>query len=122
VLISPTQDFNQMSRNFTHPRTGELCFKSEHTNDYGDIKFHYELLNLVCNQVEIEGFFEADISERDEFINIAKLKAGNYQLTLKNISTSTNIFSVRLCPGMLYFEYTVFHTNVKHLYACRNIF
>jgi hypothetical protein len=104
VRISPTQDFNQMSRNFTHPRTGKLCFDLEHSYvDDGDFKFHYELLNLNENQVESRGLVEINETfwSYHEFINIAKLKAGNYQLNLKNISTSTKIMSVGLCRGML---------------------
>jgi hypothetical protein len=106
VWISPTQDFNQMSRNFTHPRTGKLCFQIEHDDIVGKLKFHYELLNVDENQVESSGLVEKSefTWSRDEFISIAKLKAGNYQLSLKNISTSTKILSAGLCPGMLYFE------------------
>jgi hypothetical protein len=96
-----------MSKNFTHPRTGKLCFQLEHTNvDRRGLKMHYELLNLDENQVESRGLVEINETfwSYHEFINIAKLKAGNYQLTLKNISTSANILFVGLCPGMLYFE------------------
>jgi hypothetical protein len=96
-----------MSKNFTHPRTGKLCFQLEHTNvDRRGLNMHYELLNLDENQVESRGLVEKYkfYWNRYGFINIAKLKAGNYQLTLKNISTSANILFVGLCPGMLYFE------------------
>jgi hypothetical protein len=124
VWISPTQDFNQMSRNFSHPRTGKLCFKILQSISHDKtFKFHYELLNLDENLI-VESRQLVDNSSSiwmsDEFITIAQLKAGNYQLTLKNISADT--YFVRMCSGMLNFEHTPFHTNVKYLYTCRKKF
>jgi hypothetical protein len=108
VRISTTQDLNQMSRNFNHPRTGHLCYQIGQTNNFGRFKLHYELLNLDKNQVESEGLVEKNevywSPESIEFINIAQLKAGNYQLTLKNISAD-DLF-VGLCSGMVsYFKH-----------------
>jgi hypothetical protein len=101
-----TQDFNQMSRNFSHPRTGKFCYQIEQANADRSFKLNYELLNLDENRVESGGLVDVDSHQTDwsdRFINIAKLKAGNYQLTLKNISADT--FSVKPCSGMLYYEH-----------------
>jgi hypothetical protein len=108
VRIKATQDFNQMSRNFTHPRTGKFCYQIEHASFDRNFKFHFELLNLDKNQLESEGLFEKNeiywSPDSIEFINIAQLKAGNYQLTLKNISAD-ELF-VGLCSGMVsYFKH-----------------
>jgi hypothetical protein len=102
-----------MSRNISHPRTGKFCYQIECDDLERNLKMHYQLLNLDENQVESEGLVDLDSNQTNwnyRFIKIAKLRAGNYQLTLKNISADG--FFVGLCSGMvLYFEHRVFINN-----------
>jgi hypothetical protein len=110
VRISPTQEFNQMSKNFTLPRTEKFCYQIDRADYKMNLKLQYQLLNLNENQVESEGLVDLDSKQTDwnyQFINIAQLKAGNYQLTLKNISASADTFSMGPCSGILYFERSV---------------
>jgi hypothetical protein len=86
--VKPTKADNQISRNFSHPRPGNFCvivltFRSH------DLEFQFELLNLGNNQVEIQGHTDRSINKHCQ-INVGPLEAGNYRLTLTNIS---NVFS-----------------------------
>jgi hypothetical protein len=114
-----------MSKNFYHPRTGKFCYQIDRADLEMNLKLHYQLLNLNQNQVESEGLVDLDSKQTDwqyQFINIAQLKAGNYQLTLKNISASAESFSMGPCSGMLFRTDRAFHNNSKKFYARRETF
>jgi hypothetical protein len=94
-----------MSRNYLHPRAESFCVQIQ-KNSGEDLRLQYELLNLVNNQVEGHGH----LGKNEENINVTKiefghLQAGNYQLTLRNISHE--ILSVELCPGRVHFKICV---------------
>jgi hypothetical protein len=73
-----------MSRNFSYLRSGNFCVD---IREYGsfDLKLKFELLNLGNNQVEIQGHMDRHVNKRLQ-INVGPLEAGNYRLTLTNIS------------------------------------
>jgi len=92
--LKPTNADNQISRNFSHLRPGNFCVEILKFKSY-DLEFKFELLNLGNNQVEIQGLMDRRVNKWLQ-INVGPLEAGNYQLTLTNIS---DVFSsVRLCP------------------------
>jgi hypothetical protein len=85
-----------MSRNFTHPRAGNFCIQVE-KYDRRKMILYYELLHLDKNKVEKQGHLHNHKTIESTKIEFGYLQAGNYQLTLRNIST--DILSVELCPG-----------------------
>ena len=68
------------------------------------MRLNCELLNLDNNQVE-ERDIGGEYGNRFLKIEFGHLKAGNYKLTLRNISN--NIYNVQLCPGKVHYELTV---------------
>jgi hypothetical protein len=109
-MIRPTKEDNEMSRKYFHPRAGNFCvriMKYSRTT----LRLNCELLNLDNNQVEARdiggeygnGFFK---------IKFGLLKAGNYKLTLRNISN--DIYNVQLCPGKVHNELLVFLLNLNY--------
>jgi hypothetical protein len=96
--IKPTKADNQMRRNFSHPRSGNFCIKIEQLQ-FKNLKLHYKLLNLDSNLVEGQGRVE----KNQLLIEIAfgVLRAGNYQLTLQDISQ--DILVADLCSSKSHF-------------------
>jgi hypothetical protein len=93
---------HQMSRNFSHPRAGNFCVQFKKTIS-GPLIFQYELLNLDNKQVKGQGPLRS--YKTDEWIKVefGHLKAGNYQLTLKNFIDGMIEFA-ELCPGLIIFN------------------
>jgi hypothetical protein len=93
---------NSMSRNFYHHRAGNFCIQIW-TFHWEELRFHHEMLNLDDNLVKFRG--QVEINKQFEWVKIkfGHLEAGNYQLTLRNISEE--IYSVEMCPGMAQFEH-----------------
>jgi len=92
-----------MSRNFSHPRAGNFCVQIEQFGN-GELSLNYELWNLSDNQVVAR----APLLQGNDQIVFNDLQAGNYQLTLRNISK--NIASAELCPGILH-NHKRYHNN-----------
>jgi hypothetical protein len=93
-VIKPKKDDNQMSKNFLHPKDDDFCL---HIRKYvkRELKFYYKLLNLDNNQVQ-EDYLDKNENENGIEINIGFLQAGNYQITIKNVSKDV-ILGVELC-------------------------
>jgi hypothetical protein len=103
VVITPTKEYNEMSRNYFHPRAGKFCVQIRKNSR--TIRLNCELLNLDSNQVEARDI--EDKSEKMFFkIEFGHLKAGNYKLTIKNISKN-DIYNVQLCSGKVHYELNV---------------
>jgi hypothetical protein len=97
--IDPIMSGHQMSRNFSRLRAGNLCVEIKTFQDR-TLSFNYELLNLSDNQVvKREQLLDGN---RIEF---SDLQAGNYQLTLRNISRTIEF--AELCLGKVLFKHWV---------------
>jgi hypothetical protein len=101
--IKPVTSDNQMSRNFSHPRTGNFCVQID-TFLNRTLSLTYELLNLSDNQV----VSRKPLLEGNQ-IEFEDLQAGDYQLTLRNISEE--IISAELCPGIVHFKHRLSMMN-----------
>jgi hypothetical protein len=99
AIISPTKEDNEMSRNYFHPRAGNFCVQIKKYY-LTTLRLNCELLNLGNNQV-VEAL-DIGGKNRNRFFKIefGHLKAGNYKLTLRNISN--DIDNVQLCPGKVH--------------------
>lgn len=96
---------NQMSRLFSHPRAGDFCLEIIKKLTTEELGFHYDLLNLANNQVACQGLLRRNDSNRNK-IKFGHLEAGEYKVTLRNISRGTYT-SAELCPGLVNFEHGV---------------
>jgi hypothetical protein len=73
--VKPTKADNQMSRIFSQHRPGNFCiFILEHKTPY--FNFHFELLNLGNNQVEIQGRMDRYKSHVSEVGDMPELTHG----------------------------------------------
>jgi hypothetical protein len=100
-----------MSRNFSQPRAGKFCIQIP-KYELGEFKLHYELLNLKNNQLEGRNILQKNKKMNLVIIEFGLLQAGNYQITLKNVST--DILPVEQCSGMVHFI-TILRTKIKFL-------
>jgi hypothetical protein len=104
-----------MSRNFSHPRGGNFCVQIMQLEKEKSI-YQYNLFNFDTNQVQHQGLHQNNETERQILIDFGHLEAGNYHLTLRNIS-SRGLTSVELCPGMVRFLKTMcFFMNANKIF------
>jgi hypothetical protein len=94
--MKPITSDNQLSRNFSRPRPGNFCVQID-TFQNRKLSLNYELLNFSDNQVVVR-----EPLLKGNQIEFKNLQAGNYQLTLRNLSMVIN--SAELCPGMVNFQ------------------
>jgi hypothetical protein len=94
--MKPITSDNQLSRNFSRPRAGNFCVQID-TFQNKKLSLNYELLNLSDNQVVTR-----ELPLHGNQIKFSDLQAGDYQLTLRNLSMVIN--SAELCPGMVNFQ------------------
>jgi hypothetical protein len=105
-----------MSRTISHAKAGNFCVRSQ-TFAWGNSTLQFELLNLNNNREQVN----KEINLREDYpygwaqINFGHVQAGQYQLTIRNLSMKA-LLIVEGCPGMLHFlihTYTV-TILVKH--------
>jgi hypothetical protein len=99
AVFSTKDADNEMSRKISHAKAGNFCVRSQ-TFAWGNSTLQFELLNLNDNREQVN----KEINLREDYpygwakINFGHVQAGQYQLTIRNLSSQA-LLIVDGCPG-----------------------